>query len=254
VSHERDTLTAHEFNDWLDAQDYALPGHYSHEQLRTLMFLAFQQGRLAAALAVSPQLKTEETKGDTRMDKPAGTTDTATAPTNEQDSDIPLHVRRELMSAATANGRISYYWLCGLYRRGGAASRQRIDWLEGTAMPHARKQENANGFQKGWHAALSRAGEQCEDIETLRALVPEPCADVADTLPWPASAPQVDTPKWLPIETAPKDGTEVLLTDGAYKRTGYWARRANTWSVDTAVGLKPPTHWLPLPPQQDDTP
>jgi len=56
--------------------------------------------------------------------------------------------------------------------------------------------------------------------------------------------------QWQPIATAPKDGTEVLLTDGHWTRTGYWAKRIETWSVDTAVSLKPPTYWarLPAPP------
>jgi hypothetical protein len=54
-------------------------------------------------------------------------------------------------------------------------------------------------------------------------------------------------PRWLPIETAPKDGTEILLTDGHYKRTGYWARRIEAWSIDTVVSLNMPTHWMPLP-------
>lgn len=60
--------------------------------------------------------------------------------------------------------------------------RGRVAWLEGTAMPHARRQENANGFQKGWHAALSRVSEG-DDIAGLRALVPEPCANPDETLP-----------------------------------------------------------------------
>ena len=63
--------------------------------------------------------------------------------------------------------------------------RSRIAWLEGTAMPHARRQENANGFQKGWHAALSRVSERVESVEDLANLVPYPSADVDDTLPWP---------------------------------------------------------------------
>jgi hypothetical protein len=53
--------------------------------------------------------------------------------------------------------------------------------------------------------------------------------------------------EWQPIDTAPKDGTEVLLTDGKYKRTGYWARRVGVWSIDAIVALEPPTHWMPLP-------
>lgn len=53
--------------------------------------------------------------------------------------------------------------------------------------------------------------------------------------------------RWHPIATAPKDGIEVLLTDGSWKRTGYWAKRIAVWSVDSAVPMKPPTHWMPLP-------
>lgn len=49
------------------------------------------------------------------------------------------------------------------------------------------------------------------------------------------------------MESAPKDGTEILLTDGHYKRTGYWARRVGVWSMDSAVSLEIPTHWMPLP-------
>jgi hypothetical protein len=57
---------------------------------------------------------------------------------------------------------------------------------------------------------------------------------------------------WQPISTAPKDGTEVLLTDGrTYKRTGYWARRIKVWSMDAAVPLPMPTHWLSLPPSPE---
>ena len=37
-----------------------------------------------------------------------------------QDDDIPLRVRREMMACAVHNGRISYAWLCDLYRKGRA--------------------------------------------------------------------------------------------------------------------------------------
>jgi hypothetical protein len=57
--------------------------------------------------------------------------------------------------------------------------------------------------------------------------------------------------EWQPIATAPKDGTEILLTDGSYKRTGYWARRINAWSIDAIGPLKMPTYWLPIPPLPD---
>ena len=54
-------------------------------------------------------------------------------------------------------------------------------------------------------------------------------------------------PQWQPMETAPRDGTEILLSDGHYKRTGWWAKRINRWSLDSAVPMAIPTQWLPLP-------
>ena len=42
-----------------------------------------------------------------------------TAPLSQQrDDDIPIETRRELMHCATQNGRISYYYLCDIFRRG----------------------------------------------------------------------------------------------------------------------------------------
>jgi hypothetical protein len=54
--------------------------------------------------------------------------------------------------------------------------------------------------------------------------------------------------RWQPIETAPKDGSEVLLLfPSETKRTGYWARLREAWSVDAVVAMPMPTHWAPLP-------
>ena len=60
--------------------------------------------------------------------------------------------------------------------------------------------------------------------------------------------------KWLPIETAPKDGTRVLLhhphatdetvTAGAW---GNWDRDTVCWITDFGEGWLNPTHWMPLP-------
>lgn len=44
--------------------------------------------------------------------------DQKSAPPVQDDSDIPIETRRELMQCATANGSISYYYLCDLFRRG----------------------------------------------------------------------------------------------------------------------------------------
>jgi len=75
--------------------------------------------------------------------------------------------------------------------------------------------------------------------------------------------------KWLPIESAPKDGTRVLLAcrylDGLYELSvGFWIESRKDWA--DAYGSAPyttvdngddcfPTHWMPLPspPQETDT-
>jgi hypothetical protein len=56
-------------------------------------------------------------------------------------------------------------------------------------------------------------------------------------------------PSWRPIETAPKDGREVLIFVGGYYIGGVvvaeW-REGSGWS-DWDADLWNPTHWMPLP-------
>ncbi len=69
--------------------------------------------------------------------------------------------------------------------------------------------------------------------------------------------------KWHPIETAPKDGTNVLLVNrksniaaglwqGQGERAGWWLRGGNEPNVffNNHHG---PTHWMPLPPLPSET-
>ena len=61
--------------------------------------------------------------------------------------------------------------------------------------------------------------------------------------------------EWQPIETAPRDGTEILLFDadtdptiyvGGYDYDGrYWFY--SELLAQDVVGEATPTHWMPLP-------
>lgn len=62
---------------------------------------------------------------------------------------------------------------------------------------------------------------------------------------------------WQPIDTAPKDGTRVLLYDRFCREpeharfVGFWAQdaRDSTWKWWSCPGafIRRPTHWHPLP-------
>lgn len=68
------------------------------------------------------------------------------------------------------------------------------------------------------------------------------------------NSPEVVAMRWRPIETAPKDGTEILAfcpkagTHCVFWESGYWREKASF------LGLRnEPTHWIPLPaPPADD--
>jgi hypothetical protein len=65
--------------------------------------------------------------------------------------------------------------------------------------------------------------------------------------------------EWQPIETAPKDGTEILLGNSTWVDLGYWAVNLNgeggegwtcevvqSWGMEEYAYCKP-THWQPAP-------
>lgn len=52
---------------------------------------------------------------------------------------------------------------------------------------------------------------------------------------------------WQPIETAPKDGTRLLLATPTGKLAdGMWSSRYGVWSWPYV--MTEPTHWMPAPP------
>ena len=67
---------------------------------------------------------------------------------------------------------------------------------------------------------------------------------------------------WRPIETAPKDGTYVLVfsnedgVDKAYCDEGFWFRMATAEYGNEFWEIENPTHWqrLPPPPKPPVTP
>lgn len=58
-------------------------------------------------------------------------------------------------------------------------------------------------------------------------------------------------PDWQPIETAPKDGTEPLVSHGEFASVVWWDEIGSGWIVaalaDQSIYAPNPTHWMPLP-------
>ena len=111
-------------------------------------------------------------------------------------------------------------------------------------------------------AALARC---VEALRELRGVAHTPggitlAAVIDDTLAFlPASAQATaKVQQWRPIETAPKDGTEIILSREARVTSGLWFdmggddEGAEGWSgwVSQDGGFSeehPPTNWMPLP-------
>lgn len=55
------------------------------------------------------------------------------------------------------------------------------------------------------------------------------------------------TSEWQPIETAPKDGIDILVSNGERTSVAYYDRR--WWIVSWTVEFLnfDPTNWMPLP-------
>lgn len=58
-----------------------------------------------------------------------------------------------------------------------------------------------------------------------------------------------DTNSWQPMETAPKDGTEILgfLLVANKSRAILWRKDWNQWQTVPGYATARPTHWQPLP-------
>jgi Protein of unknown function (DUF551) len=53
---------------------------------------------------------------------------------------------------------------------------------------------------------------------------------------------------WQPIETAPKDGTDILVYSNERIISAHWSVPADAWvEVVHDYSFAAPTHWMPLP-------
>ena len=69
-------------------------------------------------------------------------------------------------------------------------------------------------------------------------------------LAWQAARASSAAAQWLPIESAPKDGTEILGHTDVGALVLYWDTLSDNperWSDGMSRYHRMPTHWMPLP-------
>lgn len=61
--------------------------------------------------------------------------------------------------------------------------------------------------------------------------------------------------QWQPIETAPKDGSYVILTNGEDVTAGWWRGRGSGWNTgyEALDFTGEPTHWMSMPDPPEKT-
>jgi len=95
------------------------------------------------------------------------------------------------------------------------------------------------------------AGAIREVIDDLRTWHDEGTDSMADSLTRALSGEKAGpVDGWQPIETAPKDGEDILATDGTAMLVTYWYGASTGWLyryTDHGVDGWSPTHWMPLP-------
>ena len=120
----------------------------------------------------------------------------------------------------------------------------------------------AQGFRDGV-ASVSAGSEPVATVFTMEALTPgggvKYHATIHKPLPagtklYAAPSPPEGMAGWQPIETAPKDGQAILVTDGMDCYCVEWDEEFDWWTVDDnklgpfRLRGSAPTHWMPLPP------
>ncbi len=116
---------------------------------------------------------------------------------------------------------------------------------------------------------IDRDGVGMADFDLVAHLSPATVEKIADHIDAQAAEIEALRQHWQPIETAPKDGTHVILTNGTAVSEGWWEHQEpyirpernayggiqdqaesdgyDDW-LDALGGMQPsPTHWMPLP-------
>jgi len=52
---------------------------------------------------------------------------------------------------------------------------------------------------------------------------------------------------WQPIDTAPKEDSEILVWDNGFVWMAYWEPEDGTWNVLGYNMVIDPSHWMPVP-------
>lgn len=107
-------------------------------------------------------------------------------------------------------------------------------------------------LQLARRASLSRVVFGMSVLLDPRNELVDPEADTLELHPKFDAAEKDAVMEWQPIETAPKDGTEILVHTryGNFYVVGYDDVFSAPWRVRNDEGLTEtaPTHWMPLPP------
>ena len=125
------------------------------------------------------------------------------------------------------------------------------------AMVSKAMREAYNLGQRYWQQADSEYISQHKKADDTRAkflaLVEETCAALAAGQPEGDVVAKGPQARWQQIETAPKDGQDILVTDGMDCYCVEWDEEFDWWTVDDnklgpfRLRGSAPTHWMPTP-------
>ena len=122
-----------------------------------------------------------------------------------------------------------------------------IRWLT-----HPERYGNSLDFSEGLDVEELLNEHERELLAQIPERESDPVKRTMAAIQKPAQQPAAQVPKWLPIETAPKNGTAFLShspTHTTYPfRVTWWDEELNAWSWRKGTYYKvAPIYWMPLP-------